>query len=1120
MMKDVEKTCNRQLWLLVALFISFASVAFAQKGKTVSGTVKDSSGELLIGVSVLEAGTNNGTITNIDGAFSLTLQSDKAVLQFSYIGYTSQSVQVGGKSEFLVVMKEDAVSLSEVVVTGYGGSQKRATLTTAISKMDNAVLEKAAFSNAAQSLQGSVTGLRVTTISGQPGSSPDITLRGGATITGNNNKALIIVDGIIRDSMDDINPSDIESIQVLKDAASTAIYGARANGGVVLVQTKSGKEGKATVSYKFKMGMNFSRMGYDYLNARDYIYYNRMGYHRYDTASGGGHNVDTQMGYGVGNTNFDIRYLNDETAHLQSEGWQVMDDPTSENQILYRDHSGVLDDYVFDNPALSQDHYLNITGGNDKATFVASLGYYKEDGMIKGTGYKRFNGSLNGSYQVFPFLKVKAGSSYSYSEKPSLWISEPQMFYRTRSARPTWNPVREDGSPSSGFGTPDGNPAYYRDKLLSENGTRRQSYNIGFAADILPKKLVLTGDASLLHYDYQQEDFDKMYQTQNSNNPNRTREAMAYIDRYTQIQLNSTLTYSDTFADVHNLEVMLGGEYYTYNSFNFEARTQNSPLDDIPTMNVGATRTKTTSSKSEYRILSGFGRLNYNYNMRYLFSFVFRQDGISRLKDNRWGFFPGVSVGWNVTEEPFWQDSKISEVVSNLKPRLSYGVNGNVNGLGNYTVYGEYHSVTTNGTIGTTVNYNGQPAFYNSALINTGLRWEQSKTFEVGLDVGFFNNRLSFILDYYNRRTSNLLTDLALPGYTGFSTITTNSGTLRNSGFEAEVNANIFHNPKGFSWEVSANVTSVANKILELPDNGVANNRVGGYEVAVGYGVKNPDGSYASKWVGGRQEGGKLGEIVAYPQHHIFKDWDDVRKYANDRIDEVANLYGPGKAAEYAGKEGWKPIEPGDVCWEDLDGDGKITSRDKKVIGNIFPKVTGGFSTTFSFKDVSLYARFDYSLGHTLYNDLAARVLGQYQGSFNLISDVHKMWREDNTDTDLPTFYYADQLSKKNITRENNAFAYINGNSSRFYQKGDYLALRELTLNWNLPKPWIQKIGLQNAAVYVTGQNLFYITGYEGTSPEPIVNNTSNNLSSNSKGVDEGRYPTPRTLLFGLSLTF
>lgn len=420
------------------------AVSITQQAATCQGIVKDATGEAVIGASVVVKGTTNGTITDLDGNFALSNVNKGDVIEISFIGYATQSMVWNGEP-LSIVLKEDTEILDEVVVTGYGGSQKRAALTTAISKMDDQVIKNAAMSNVGQALQGSVTGLRVVNTTGQPGAEPDITLRGGATITGGNSRALIVVDGIIRDSMSDINPSDIESIQVLKDAASTAIYGARANGGVILVETKSGKEGKATVNYKFKLGVNFARMGYDFCNAHDYIYYNRLGYKRYTNNVPGAASVDTQTGYGTQNSLIDVQYLTSENSHLQNEGWLVMDDPYYEGQqLLYKDYSGMLDDAVFDKTALTQDHYINITGGNDKGTYIASMGYYKEDGQIQGTGYKRFNGSVSGTYKIFPFLNVKGGATYTWSQQPSLWIGSYELFYRTRSQRPTWNPYNEE----------------------------------------------------------------------------------------------------------------------------------------------------------------------------------------------------------------------------------------------------------------------------------------------------------------------------------------------------------------------------------------------------------------------------------------------------------------------------------------------------------------------------------------------------------------------------------------------------------------------------------------------------------------------------------------------------
>ena len=589
---------KRNIFLLMLCL--FGLIGAMAQTKTATGVVTDQSGETVIGASVIVKGTTNGTITDIDGKFTLSNVKDGDIIQISFVGYKTQEIKFAGQM-LNVILHDDTEVLDEVVVTGYGGAQKRATLTTAISKLDNSVLKNAAFSNAGQSLQGSVTGLRVVNTTGQPGTNPDITLRGGATITGDNSNALVVVDGIVRNSMSDVNPSDIESIQILKDAASTAIYGARANGGVILIETKSGKEGKTSVNYKFKIGKNFTRKGYEFVNAEDYIYYNRLGMLRTNQARDGRmapYNVDAQAGYGVGNALYDIQYLTDETAHLQNEGWSVMNDPYYDGkQILFRDYNGQLDDEVFSSSAITQDHYLNITGGNEKSTFASSLGYYNEDGMVKGTGFKRFSGSFNGSYKIFPILNIKAGVSYVWSTRPELWIGTYEFFYRTRSQRPTWNPWMEDGSPASGGGTGDGNPAYYRDLLTQKNSTARATYNIGFTLDILPKELVLNGNASLLNYQYQREKFDKAYQTQTSSTPNTTRNAEAWIQKYNQIQLNASLTYTKTFAEKHNLDAMIGGEYYTYNQFDFEAKTQGSPTDDIPTLNAGSDRTFTRTER-------------------------------------------------------------------------------------------------------------------------------------------------------------------------------------------------------------------------------------------------------------------------------------------------------------------------------------------------------------------------------------------------------------------------------------------------------------------------------------------------------------------------------------------
>lgn len=1085
--------------LIIFFLFLTTSISLLAQNRQVKGVVIDHMKEPIIGATVLEIGTTNGTITDYNGAFVLSLEGNSK-LKVSYIGYMPAEIAVAGATTLTIILKEDSEQIQEVVVTGYGSSQKRSTLTNSISKLDSKVLENAAYSNAGQALQGSIAGLRVTNTTGQPGSAPSIVLRGGATLDNNNNQALVVVDGIVR-SLNDINPADIESIEVLKDAASTAIYGARANGGVILVTTKKGKEGRSSVGYTFKGGLNFARRGYEFVDAHDYLYYNRLGNKRIHDA---GYNrplsaVDNSTGYGVNaGTMFDLAYLSDDNKHLLGSGWQQMTDPYSGKELIFQDHSGKLQDAAFRDPSFTQDHFLSFSGGNDKSLFNASVGYYNEEGQVVGTGYERFTGTLNVSYQLYKNFNVNAGTSFSYTEKPALWISESALFYRSFSLWPTWNPFDENGNPASGTGSTDGNPLYWKDKLKRSNTVRRSTWNVGFTWDLIPNKLNLRENSSIYYLDNYQESFNKKFLTQNKPIADETRSAMAYHEKQVQQQHSLTLNYKDTYADNHNITAMVGGEALQSNLFQLKAETRNSPSDDIPTLNVGSERVTAYSYKSMYRMLSAFGRANYDYKGKYMLSLVVRADGISKLSDNRWGFFPGVSTGWNVHEEDFFKESNVTEVISTLKPRISYGINGNVSGLGNYDVYGLYEPQTM---------YDGTIGYLNTSLINSGLRWEKSKSFEVGLDIGFFNNRINLILDYYNRLTDDLLTNIDLPGYTGMGSLKTNLGALRNQGVEMELKANLINNPNGFNWLMTANISSVSNQIVRLPDNSNENNRQGGLQV---YDPKS--GQYI--WVGGYQEGGRLGDIYAYKQDGIFRDWDHVKQIAGDRYDAIAELYGPNRWANMTDdqRRGKKPIEPGDVIWADIDGNGVINSYDRVKIGNIFPKVTGGFSSTFNYKNWSLYSRFDYALGHTLYNDLLARSLGQYQGTFNLITEVRNTWSESNTTADLPKFYYADQLAKKNITRSNNAGVAVNSNNSRFYEKGDYLALRELTLTYKLPKAFLTKIKMQNASIYATGQNLFYFTSYSGTSPEPGLSGTL--------GVDTGRYPLPKSVIGGLNVTF
>ena len=1082
-----------RILLLLGFVLIISSSVFAQS--KISGKVTSAKdGQTLPGVTVVVSGTKLAAITDVNGAYQINnVPKSATTLVFTSVGFLSEKVTINKLTEINVALKEDLKLLDEVVVVGYG-KQSRALLTTAVSKLDTKTLQTVTLSNPGQILQGTVPGLMVINTSGQPGSLPTILLRGGASIN-SPGSPLVVVDGVIR-TLADINPSDIESIQILKDAASTAIYGARANNGVILITTKQGKDGVSQVTYSVKTGINQNRQGYTYLDTRDYLQYNRLG-NLY--AGRTLLQTDQSNGYGTAGSNqkiFDLTKITSanrsQFGSLLANGWQWMKDSyNNTDTLMFKDHSGQVADAAFNNPAYTQDHFLSFTGGNDKGKFSSSLGYYTEDGLVVSTKYQRLTGTLNGSYKVKKNFEISGGFTFSDSQDPPLWTSTANLFYRTMSLWPTYNPWDANGNPTSGAASSDGNPLYWINKLILKNDTRRSTYTTGIKWELIPS-LFLKATANVYFVDYTGSTFYKTYQAQTAASATTTHYTDAEYTKTQVQQHNVSLDYTKSFGK-HNLNLMVGSEYYDSYTYDFYATADKAPTDDIQTLNANTEMLSTTSSSTESKVLSGFGRFNYDFNGKYLFTASARYDGISRLASkNQWGFFPGVSFGWNAHQEDFFKTSVLSKFITTIKPRISYGVNGNVAGVGDYEVQGGY---------GTQTLYNGKLGFLNTGLINQNLTWEKSTSLEAGLDVGMFKNRVTLMADYFNRLTSDLLTNLALPDYTGFSTFRTNLGTLRNRGFEIEASINVLKLKNGLTWDVSFNASTVKNKIVKLPYNGVANNRQGGLQ------VYDP-GSKQVIWVGGYQEGGTLGDVYAYQEVRILKDQNDVNNTVGKRYDKIAELLGPTLWADPTiSKTGRKQIEPGDVLWADLDHNDTIDSRDRVKVGNTNPKWTGGFSSTLAYKGLSLYVRCDYSVGQLIYNDVLARTYGQYQGTFNATDLVLQSWTPTNTNTIYPKYYYADQLSKKNITRENNANANLNGNSSLFYQKGDYVAIRELTLSYQFPKLLVSKLRLSSVRINLTGQNLAYFTKYAGSSPE-------------LGGVDSGRYPLPKSFILGLQVSF
>ena len=1043
--------------------------AFEGFGQTIiTGTVKDRSGETLPGVSVKLKGTSIGTNTNTSGNYSITVSDSKGVLIFSFIGMQNQEVEISGRKVIDVTLLASIESLKEVVVIGYG-SQSRETVSTSISKLDTKVLTNVPFANVASALQGTLSGVRVQTTSGMPGSAPRIIIRGGTSINNPDGAGpLYVVDGVIRSNINTIDQSDIESLQVLKDAAATSIYGARASNGVVIIATKSGKSGKAVIDYRYDMTLSDNVEKYDLLSAKDYIYYQRLGIYRSATwgnkpaqlailssASSAGTGNDL-----TNNTAYTTQYLTPQNQHKLSEGWQSMPDPIDPTKTI------IFDDFDFQNSlyrtGVSGNHSITASGGTEKGTFSAGLGYLNNDGIVITTNYKRLNAHINGDFKIRDNLKVFGRLLYSNSEDNN--PTSTSTFGRSIGLPPTAKYKFEDGTFAPGQSSSLGNNEYLLNTVDRKNIGDDLTVAFGAQLKILPG-LSFDPQVSWWQTSGDTRNFQKAFW----NGPLSyvtSRAATSSNSKSLQKQADAVFTYVKSLKNSHNIEAKAGFSYYGSSSTSLSASGRDAATDLIPTLNASALPVSVSSTESEQLIYGYFGRLNYDFNQKYLLSINARYDGASNLGDAyKWGLFPGVSIGWNVHKEGFW--NSLPENLLKLKLRASYGVNGNISGLGPYTAQGQYN-------VGS--QYGGFAAVQNTVIANTELQWEQSRTLDFGLDLGVFDNRVNIMFDVYRRETDNLLASLALPHSTGFSSTLTNLGSLENKGIELELNTRIMPSTSSFQWDLGFNVSKVSNKILKLPYNGVENNRIGGVQV-----WDQETGAYV--WKGGLQEGGTMGDYYTYKMLGVYATDAEAASGPIDNLTPIAD----------------KKLYGGDAIIADLDGNKILDTRDQVYAGNIYPKWTGGFSNSFNYKNIGLYIRTDFTRGQTIYNYTNLSLIAQLQGDNGLSKDVLKSWQKQGDITDVPVFVYADQQVRNKLYRG------AVGNT-KFYEKGDYLAIRELTLTYDLPKALLKRAKISGMRLNVTGHNLHYFTKFSGLNPE-------------YGGQDTGRYPIPRNLVFGLNVT-
>lgn len=1111
------------------IFTLFASLlitgsVFAQKDQLVKGKVLDETGAPMPGTNVVLKGTTNGVSTDANGDYSLNIPTGKAdaVLTFSFIGYEPMEVVIGAQTQINVTLKADIQSLNEVVVIGYTEQSKTRT-TASVSKLKPEELKNTTNPNPVQAMQGKIAGVSIPVSSGQPGQgATNIIIRGSSklnaygTSLGNSNGdvagsgsnkpdaagPLVVVDGVFR-SLDDINSDDIESMQVMKDAASTAIYGARGANGVIVIKTKTGKykSGKPNFTFNYRTTVETPSRQLDYMGAEDYLGLARTTVNTtYDALpkdnllNNGGFSAGTKIytdkgEYGTA-TNLTALYDNIVAVegqayvdNLLANGWQTMDDPINPGTtLLFADNH--YQDLLW-NTGHSNTYNFGVDGGGELANYSLSLNYVDQAGTFVGTRYKRYSALSN--IGLKPSENFSLNLMFNYQNVLPNYVEEFQNeLVRGTRITPLLRIFKDDGLPTTG------------ENLTVRNRFHTLEYD---NTDISTERIIprLEADWQILkglHYrpslSYLIEDYSELFFREAFPDPiqfsTQRQKREEHVDTR-QLMLDQILQYDFSLQNLHEFSVLAGFNYTKETVHNFILGTQRATNDYISTINEssvetvdGVTVTNVTelsTSSSEIRSASYFGQLSYNFDEKYLFSGTIRYDGFSNFApENKYALFPSASAGWNVHRENFWN----VDLVSSLKVRVSWGQAGSRD-LELTDTYGNYNAVT----------YAQSSGILRDNLSNPNLKWEVTETTDAGFDLGLWKNRVTLTIDYYNKLTKDRLADLPLSSEAPFQTIVYNNGTLRNRGVEIELGANVL-NIKGFSWKTSLVFAYNQQMITELPDNGRLNNRQNGGT------VYDPNAG-AEVEVGGFAEGERPWGLWGFKPLGVFATEAEALEWG--KVDNLTSAAGVtvGKHA-------------GDYIWADLNNDDIIDSRDMEFLGYRTPNKTGGMQNTFSYKNFTLRFNMDYALGHIINNGALARSLGQgraYNEGAPATALGDEIWqKEGDTGKKYARFSFADyDYGQRNYLRRVSSIGVNNSygvDVATLTTKGDFLALREVYLSYDLAKSLAQKIKLAGLTVFGSVYNIGYITKYKGLNPETYT------------GFDPGGYPRPRQFTFGANL--
>lgn len=990
-----------------------------QQQQTVKGIIKGPDGLPVIAANISQKGTNNATITDLNGNFTLNVTGRQPVLVISYIGYVTTEVNVSGRAFVEVVLQEDVAALDEVVVVGYGTMRKK-DVTGAVSSVRSGEITKNATSNVMQAIAGKMSGVQVVQNSGTPGGDVSILIRGVGTI--NDASPLYVIDGApVSGGMWYLNPNDVESIDVLKDASATAIYGSRGANGVVMVTTKQAQEGHTEINFDYSYGIQHSAKTYKMLDASQYAaLHNEM------------------------RTNAGPEYsLNPAFADPESLGAG-----TDWMDAIFR-------------TAPMQKVNLSMLGGNQKISHATSLGYYTQDGIMKNSSYNRLSLQSNISSKLASNITVRANVNLSAENRRTQPVST--VIQNAMRILPSI-PIYDDNGEYAG---PTGNAEWNGNALnpvaiINEQNYRMKGFrmlsNISLEWEIIKGLKFKTTGGAELGYDYNNSYIPKYKWGMNESKNTMQTVTSAYEQLYLW---DNTLNYDKAFGK-HRINAMIGTSYQEYKKESVSAAGSGRASELTTELDNATKATDVGGNSYRWALMSYMARLHYSYDDRYLLTATFRADGSSKFgKDNRFGYFPSFAAAWNIGNEAFMQSVK---PVSLLKLRAGYGQTGNQN-IGAYafadklSVNGVYNFGSQRGFESNLVNL-----IYPYLLSNPSVKWESVEQYNVGLDIGFLQNRIVANLDFYVKNTRDMLTKKPVPQTSGTSLEQAdwppvNIGKVLNRGFEFTVNTKNFVGE--FKWETSLNMSFNHNEVVSI----------GGPEILNGVSLI--------------REGQPINSFYGYELGGIYQTLDEV-------------FTGPvmeNRAPDKASHNPYKNTSPGDMWFVDVDGNGEINDLDRTVIGNPSPDCIFGFNNTFSYKNFDLSIFFQGALGNQVWNGVRASHESM-NSTYNQLATTLERWTGEGSSYSMPRAIYADP--------NNNSRA-----STRWLEDGAYAKLKNLTFGYTLPEKWIRKAKMKALRLYVSLDNLCTITNYSGLDPEAGLS-----------GLDYGVYPSARTYMFGVSVKF